>query len=71
MGLGPVKGGGNMFSVISILILLGALWIGLRVLTMFVEIPFRVIDAIFSLPLSILFWVILIACIVTAVLQRR
>ena len=59
------KAGGNM---LTFLIILGILWIALKITTFFVEIPFKIIKVIFSALGSTVFWVILIALIIVAIL---
>ncbi len=56
--------------MLAFLISLGVLWIVLKVVTLFVELPFRLVTTLFSLPFSILFWVILAACLLLIVYRR-
>lgn len=54
--------------MLTFLIILGLLWIALKITTFFIEIPFKVIGFIFSALGSTVFWVILIALIIIAIL---
>lgn len=54
--------------MLTFLIILGILWIALKITTFFVEIPLKIIKVIFSALGSTVFWVILIVLIVVAIL---
>ena len=50
-------------SMITLLLMLGLIWIILKIMIMFVEIPFRIIGWILRLPISAIFWGFLILAI--------
>lgn len=50
--------------MLTFLIILGLIWIALKVVTFFVEIPFKIIKVIFSLAGTTVFWVVIIALVI-------
>lgn len=48
----------------TLLLVIGILWLGLKILTLMIELPFRILGAFFRRPLSTLFWIILLVGII-------
>jgi len=49
--------------MLALLIVIGIIWIVLKILTLIIELPFRILGALFSLPFSIFFWIIVMGLI--------
>ncbi len=53
---------------ISFLILIGVIWIILKVLTLLIELPFRILGLLFGGTMTAIFWIIFAVLLIGAVL---
>ncbi len=56
--------------MITTLIVIGLIWIVLKVLTFAVEIPFKVVGYLLSGPVAAVFWIVLVALLIWAIVRR-
>ncbi|MDO4619323.1 MAG: hypothetical protein Q4B09_01765 [Lachnospiraceae bacterium] len=57
--------------MISFLVTLGLIWIGLKILTAIVALPFHILGWILNMPLGAIFWIVLLYYLYRELRKRR